>query len=543
MKLPDGYDKLRGGYYTPKPLTEFITKWAVRSKNDTILEPSCGDGDFLKVVEDRLRELRCPDELVSSQVTGVELDPGEARKAEKYSAKIINDDFFTFYRDRVHQKIQYDVIIGNPPFIRYQNFGENFRNIAFELMKAFGFSPNKLTNIWLPFLLLSCKALKSEGRIGFVIPAELFQVDYAAEARSFLSVYFDSLILVTFKGLVFEGIQQEIVLILGEKHSQKKGIKLVEFDTLEDLSKASPDLFDRTETKELEHDKEKWVKYYLTNEELYLLRKMRQDQRITAATDLLEVNVGLVTGENDFFVMNRETVEQFQLQNFVSPIVSRSEQTKGLLLTVENFTELVKQNKRVFFFTPRNKPMDELSYQEKCYIEFGENSGFNKNYKCRIRKRWYVVPPSWEPEAFLIRQANHYTKIILNHSGALVTDTLHKIRFLAGVNGEAVAVAFLNTYTLALAETTGRSYGGGVLTFEPGEIRKLRIPMRGAEQLDLKKMDMWQRNGQIKEILAYTDDILLKTGLNLSNQEIMILHNIWNKMRDRRFRRKNNNKT
>ena len=64
-------------------------------------------------------------------------------------------------------------------------------------MNKYGFKPNRLTNIWLPFLLLSCNALKSNGRLGMVIPAELFQVDYAAEARQFLSVYFDRLTIIT----------------------------------------------------------------------------------------------------------------------------------------------------------------------------------------------------------------------------------------------------------------------------------------------------------------------------------------------------------
>ena len=40
-------------------------------------------------------------------------------------------------------------------------------------------------------------------------------------------------------------------------------------------------------------------------------------------------------------------------------------------------------------------------------------------------------------------------------------------------------------------------YGGGILTFEPGEMRKIRIPMQMVEQLDLSKIDCWQRNGEI----------------------------------------------
>lgn len=172
----------------------------------------------------------------------------------------------------------------------------------------------------------------------------------------------------------------------------------------------------------------------------------------------------------------------------------------------------------------------------------GEEKGFNKNYKCRIRPKWYHVSQTWYADAFLIRQAHLYPRIILNDKKALVTDTLHKIRFLEGIDGKQVAAAFLNTYTLALSETLGRSYGGGVLTFEPGEIRKIRIPMQMASRLDLQMIDCWQRNGEIDKILKYTDTILLRDGLGLSEKEIGLLHDIWEKLHNRRMTRKNQRK-
>ena len=132
--------------------------------------------------------------------------------------------------------------------------------------------------------------------------------------------------------------------------------------------------------------------------------------------------------------------------------------------------------------------------------------------------------------------------MILNEKKALVTDTLHKVRFLEGIDGKQVAAAFLNTCTFALSETLGRSYGGGVLTFEPGEMRKIRIPMHMADQLDLQKNDAWQRQGQIDKVLEYTDSILLRNGLNLTEHEIILLHNIWEKMCGRRMTRKNQSK-
>ena len=538
MKPIEGYNKLRGGYYTPDKISEFIAEWAIRTQSDSVLEPSCGDGSFLSAITKRLETLGTSAKQIKKNVTGIELDKIEARKSTSYGTTVKCTDFFTYYKNSIDNKKKFDVIVGNPPFIRYQNFTEEYRQIAFELMSKYGFHPNRLTNIWLPFLVLSCKALKANGRVGMVIPAELFQVDYAAEARQFLSAFFDKLTLVTFKRLVFDDIQQEVILLLGERGCDKHGIRVVELDDMADLIAQGQTCLENTELKELDHSRDKWIKYYLSNEELELLKQLNSDPRISNSTDLFEVNVGLVSGENDFFVMNQATVEEFNLQQSVIPIISRSEQLKGVQLTNEDYHNLIELGKKVFFFAPGNEEFDALTDEQKAYIQWGEKKGFNKNYKCRIRPRWYHVSQTWCADAFLIRQAHLYPKLILNEKKALVTDTLHKVRFLNGIDGKHVASAFLNVYTFALSETIGRSYGGGVLTFEPGEMRKIRIPMIMAERLDLQKLDNWQRKGKIDQILDYTDKILLQDGLGLSQHEIELLHSIWNKLRNRRMTRK-----
>ena len=133
--------------------------------------------------------------------------------------------------DPIHGR-RFDVVVGNPPFIRYQNFPEVHRIGAFEIMREVGLQPNGLTNAWAPFLVAGVRLLNEGGRLAMVIPAELFQVGYAAAIREYLSHAAMSFTIVTFKRLVFDGIQQEIVLLLGEKiapgaRSQDGGIRVV----------------------------------------------------------------------------------------------------------------------------------------------------------------------------------------------------------------------------------------------------------------------------------------------------------------------------
>lgn len=537
MKSKSNFDKLRGGYYTPRIITDFISKWAINTGNERVLEPSCGDGGFLCSIVQRIESVNT-EKTVAEMVTGVEVCKKEALKAEKYGAQIVCSDFFEFYKTSVVNKKTYDVIVGNPPFIRYQDFDEKSRDLAFEFMKEAGFHPTKLTNIWLPFLVLSSLALNENGKLGMVIPAELFQVNYAAETRKFLSEYFDRLTLITFHKLVFEEIQQEVILLLGEKNSDDKGIQVIELNDLEDLKNLNLNNFYYHEIKELNHSDEKWIKYYLTNDEIQLMRKMKNNSDIPYTTELFEINVGLVSGENNFFLLNKKMVDEHHLANSTRMVIGKTEQLKGVILSENDFKNLSEKGKKVYLFTPENLPFSKLSKDEQKYIKYGVEQGYNLGYKCRIRKNWYCIPQSWEPDAFILRQVNRYPRIILNNVNAVSTDTIHKIRFLEGVKDELVAAAFLNSFTLALSEITGRSYGGGVLTFEPNEIRQLKIPMKNAERLDIHKIDLLIREDKIEKVLDYTDQILLIEGVGLTKSEVDMLRNIWIKLSGRRLGRK-----
>src|SRR6476620_10253736 len=49
--------KVRGAFFTPPLLCRYIAAWAIRSAEDRVLEPSCGDAEFLVAAGHRLNEL------------------------------------------------------------------------------------------------------------------------------------------------------------------------------------------------------------------------------------------------------------------------------------------------------------------------------------------------------------------------------------------------------------------------------------------------------------------------------------------------------
>jgi len=532
-------DKLRGGYYTPGAIARFLAEWAIRTPSDAVLEPSCGDGAILSATTARLRALGCPEPEIAARACGVELLPEEARKAARTGACIETGDFFAFFRDRLADApARFDAVVGNPPFIRYQNFPEASREVAFSLLRERGLHPNRLTNAWMPFLVLAAHALRDGGRLAMVIPAELLQVDYAGETRRFLASFFCRVSVVLFRNLVFDGIQQEVVLVLAEKDAPESGIRVVEFAGAGELERDGMRILDAAAAIPCARDTGKWTRFFLSAGENALLDRLALDDRIARATDLFEVNVGLVSGENDFFVLSHGDVEREGIGAFVRPLVSRAEQVRGTVLSQADMDALVAAGKRVFLFALGNVPKDTLPAAARAYVELGEAKKFNANYKCSIREHWHHVPESWIAHAFLTRQVNGNPRMVLNPTGALVTDTLHKIRFHVPSDGPKIVSAFLNSYTFALSEILGRSYGGGVMTFEPGEVRRMRIPVVGAERLDQGRIDELVRAGRIDDVLNETDRILLREGLGLSAEETDAIRGIWKKLRDRRLARK-----
>jgi len=548
MKPVATYQKLRGGYYTPKPIADFLAQWAIQTPDAHILEPSCGDGMLLEAAVRTLLERGAERSTLANLVQGIELDPQEAQKATERLSTFIDpyppipihiEDFFTYCQKYLFEQQLFEAIIGNPPFIRYQNFPENYRAMAFYLMERAGLRPNRLTNAWVPFLVAATLLLSKTGRLAMVIPAELLQVNYAAELRSFLSRHYSYLTLITFKKLVFDGIQQEIVLLLGERNgSEHTGIRTVELDGIDDLISYEHTAFLHEDLKEMDHSTEKWTMYFLNEAELQLMRKLKARADLSIARNVIDVDVGIVTGLNEFFVLTEQQIEQHALRPYTHRLVGRSAHLPGILFSEADWMNNVERQSPAFLLQSPDVPFYCLPDELKEYVTNGEEKGLNKGYKCRIRNRWYVVPSVWVPQAFMLRQVHHYPKIILNAAEATCTDTIHRVKLRNGTSAKTVAVAFLNSLTFAFAEVMGRSYGGGVLELEPNEAEMLPLPLVGAELLDLNDLDRLLREGNIQAVLDITDNVLLKNGLGLSDQETRMLRTIWQKLRDRRINRK-----
>ena len=548
-------DKLRGGYYTSSKVAAWLASWAIRTANDRVLEPSCGDGVFLEAAVRRFGELGLSDPSVASSIVGVEILAEEAAAARlrvrptvgsRVKDMVKTGDFFDWWQET--RQPAFDVVVGNPPFIRYQTFPEPHRSRAMAIMQGFGLTPNRLTNIWVPFVVAAAMSLRPGGRMALVLPAELLQVTYAGQLRSFLTDRFTRIDIVACNELFFENAEQEVVLLLADgalaevSEANTCRVTLTEAATVADITRKTPAaLLKAAQPKTIRHDSEKWLKYFLTAREIAFMRALRDDCVTTVMKTHAHVDVGVVTGKNEFFVLTGEQVEELGLDGYTIPLISRSAHLKGTKLGKADWKALAAAGDRVHLLHVTAAQVGKLTDKLRHYIREGEAKDYHKGYKCSIRTPWYAVPSIWTPDGFLFRQIYDFPRIVLNSSGATSTDTIHRLSCNTAKPERVIA----NTYTwltAASAEIEGRSYGGGVLELEPTEAERLMMPAKLNGAMPLADADRLIRAGRIDDVLKENARIVLMGHMGLSATDCGILRDIWTKMRDRRMARRRSSK-
>lgn len=525
-------EKLRGGFYTPEPIAAFILRWGINGSNDfDILEPSCGDGVFLEQLKDLKTKY--------NSITAIEFDEVEAEKADKIeleNKQVINGDFHTYCNSTERR---FDLVIGNPPYIRFQFFDRNQQAEAGDIFIRAGLKYSKLTNAWVSFVVGSSLLLKENGgKIGFVLPAEILQVSFALQLRKFLAHFYNKINIISFEKLVFPDIQQEVVLLLCEKNNTKEHhIEHIELKDASELKTLDTAKLKRPQ-KKIDFKNSKWTFYFLEQEEIDFLENIAKKRNIPTLVKYAKVEVGITTGANDFFTVPLTTVEEYKLQDYARPMVGRSVQVNSVIFTKEDWekNKFSKAKAHLLAF-PDKENLNQNNGAVK-YITYGESLNIHKGYKTGIRNDWFVVPSLKISDALFIRRNNLYPRLIINEAEAYTTDTMHRVFVKPNTDIKALTASYYNSLSLAFAEVSGRSHGGGVLELMPNEAEKILLPYHKENAELLLQIDELIRDKiDIEEVLKITNEVILKQHYGLTDKEIELAHSIWKKLSKRRLNR------
>jgi adenine-specific DNA methylase len=192
--------KQSGAYYTPDPVAASLLSWAIRCPEDRLLDPSCGDGRFIRGHRNSV---------------GIEQDPRAAAHAMEVApwALVHEGDFFAWASNTEER---FDCTAGNPPFIRYQTFKGPVRERALNLCAKLGVAFSGLASSWAPYLVATASLLRPGGRMSFVVPAEIGHAPYASPLLEYLVDHFETVQIVAVRDKLFPDLSEDCWLLHAE---------------------------------------------------------------------------------------------------------------------------------------------------------------------------------------------------------------------------------------------------------------------------------------------------------------------------------------
>lgn len=507
-----------GAFYTPEKLSQILSSWAIRSESDLVLEPSFGGCGFLQAAQAALLDVNC--ESPRTQIYGCDID----QVAFKYLASVfgtpvdlerfVQGDFLNLQTPDNWPK-RFHAILANPPYIPYQDIeGVQRAELSSRNFDIDGVGGR--ASLWAYFIAHAVSFLADGGRMAWVLPGAFLQAEYATPVRKYLASSFQRAAAFIVRERLFldAGTDEETIVLLADGFRQPakdNAIALGEAHSLTELS-ALIASWDRGEWHG-NNEAQRPATLSLTEDGRAKIAKLRSNECCQLLGQVAKVQVGIVTGANNFFVISDAARQAAGLETSdCKKIIGKFQAASGLDLTDLDHSDVIAAGGNGYLVDSYGRLPNARIEQ---YLDlFDENlrrtvSTFKK------RAVWSEPDDRRLPDAFFPVMHHYGPRIVLNAAQCQCTNTIHRLYFDAKLKmyqRKLIAISVLSSFSQLSAELVGRRYGSGVLKHEPREAERIEVllPVLEPKQVTtaFKAINRLLRKGDRQGAMAYADSVI-----------------------------------
>ena len=514
--IPFARRKKLGAFYTPDTLSSVLADWAITDASAKVLEPGFGGCGFLEAAIKRLTLLGC--KRPTSRLYGCDIDQSafhflKERVGLHGSLSQFPKIDFLKTKPNATWSTLFNAVIGNPPYVAYQNLSKTQRHDYQNVLAAQGiYDVSPRASLWAYFVLHAHLHLKRGGRVAWVLPGSMLHSQYANSLQSHLIDRFETIDIYHIHDRLFEpvGASEETVVLLGAGYGltpKRQNALVISVPTVDALAEALAKPGSANSKAALHHRRS--------------FNGVFPGHPFEARPlgELLKARIGLVTGDNPFFILTPSRKRELKLtQRGLQGIFAKPSASTGIVYNKSDHSSAMDRDYPTYLVSPKTYPV--AGTQLRNYLNRYPRELVQSISTYKKRKIWYSPADKNVPDAFWPVMRDLGPRIIINKAGVHCTNTIHRIFFnsqLSATQRKAICISLQSTFSQVSAELVGRSYGSGVLKHEPREVEKIEVILPPRLQQSyvtqvFNAINKAMRNNDHKAVMDLADEFIFRSS-------------------------------